>query len=151
MLSQKMYKDMKAKTCLCGPCMTYGYEVFIQLDDLVKRIGSRARGNKLPEFLKRLQSLKHYLTTEYRDHIQIHSPCATLCMTYALSGIGLAFKTTCDHAHEMSSGKCNERFFLFEDIHNETRCLQDDKLAPMEVSPCFPPEFPLPHLPCCCW
>jgi hypothetical protein len=53
--------------------------------------------NTMRGLIIRINNLKQYLRHEYGTQIEHSHECGTLCLNYALRGIGAAFTTTCDH------------------------------------------------------
>lgn len=80
----------------------------------------------------RLDALHDHLAHHYRRACSLSDMCATRCIPFALSGTG-AFGCSCDHDHEMSNEKDNERFYLVDDIRGALRTLRATVTLPIGV------------------
>ena len=123
---------LACRSCLCGPCEEYGHDTFVSLEELIKdlaaptnvEVDSIMDAATKRSFLSRVEHLRDYLRHDYRrrcaDDASVASEThgSTLCIKYALSTLAAEFGEACDHQHDMVIGKCNERYYLIDDLRD---------------------------------
>ena len=119
-----VFRILRAKSCLCGPCNEHGTLNFEAFAALLEKLGGYVGSTVAAALKLRAGKLHGYLAHEFRGRCALRSPVATQCIMHALCGSG-AFGGSCGHAtHTMDDEKDNERFYLIEDTRKALAALR---------------------------
>ncbi|KAJ7382542.1 hypothetical protein OS493_034433 [Desmophyllum pertusum] len=123
-LQASNFKEMVEMAGLCNICTENGAENFAKLDTLLANIEELWHKHNttdcpIPDLTLRAKKYKGYLLSDFINHLEVHSQCATHCMRWYLSP-----EPACpSNEHPHSCHSCNERWSLISDIKHATVCL----------------------------
>lgn len=126
------FKELVEMAGLCNICTENGAENFAKLDVLLASLEEHWHKHNttqcpIPDLALRAKQYKGYLLSDFNNHLEIHSECATHCMRWYLSP-----EPACSSVHPHSCHSCNERWSLFSEIKNVMDCLnveQSEKIV----------------------
>jgi len=127
-LNQPCFRLQRSKSCLCGPCESYGWQNFEDLDTLIKSLTLGAKTER--GYLARAHALRDFLKHDYRrmcvnaSGLDASAPrSAWLCIPFALSTLtDGAFSCACEHEHTMGRDRVPHRRSLAPARGEATRC-----------------------------
>ena len=128
-ISAGNFRIMAEKAGLCNICTELGAENFINLDQLLTRLGetlrSKNKTDKTPELISKAKSLKGYLLSEFQANLKTHCECATHCASLWLSDDAPCGNIT---QHQETCHSCLQIFHLITDVKAVTSQLNDPKV-----------------------
>ena len=138
------YGRMKCYTGLCETCSKNGYQNWQEIIKLVDELCNLALRLKwedaaqatLQVWKDRINSISVYYQCDFKDLCKRDSPCASLCLQYALGDPtpGSMGHSKCDHEHHMGSDQCNDRYFVFRDLSKFIDSIQKKMTSDMDAS-----------------
>lgn len=128
------YEYVKVLKGLCNICDNFGFRAFDKLDQTLVLLLDKLPGNEaqIRQLQARAKALHKYLRKNFIHNVTLHSTTATHCIQRCfatesedIGGFKISECSCATETHTMDCADCNERFLIFQEIHELLAKLED--------------------------